>query len=333
MPKKPLIPKQVKRIMKFWAFGIIGIAFIVLVVMSMFRSNAWAVYLDDRFIGYMPINREIETHSVHDDAVRHLSASYGAAVQVNGETIIREARARRGELMAPPDMMILLSQSFAYQLVAAAIYIDNERVALLRNEYEVEHVANELKRQYIQEENNIYAGFEEDWQLKDALVDSVDDLDTASEVIQLLERPVSDTFKHTIRSGDTQGALAIEFNTSLERIGYLNNITIDTILRVGETILLETTRPRLTVITIDEITRIENIQMETDVRENDDLHVSVTRVITEGSYGQQEVRQRTTSRNGVPVGEPETVSAPRVIRDPVTRVVEVGTSETAVVVR
>jgi len=329
--REPLISPKVKRVLKFWALGLVGVAFIVLVLMSMFRNNAWSVYLDDRFVGYMPINREVETDSVHYEAVRHLSESLGASIQVNEKTIVRESRARRGELIAAPAMILELSQRFTYQIVGAAIYIDNERVAILRNETEADHVKSELMRPFINQENHVSAEFEENWQIRPALAD-LDSLDSPTDVIQLLERPIRHVHTHTIRDGDTQGALAIEFNTTLDSIGYLNNITTDAILRTGNTILLEITRPRLTVRTINEISIIEDVPMEVETRENANLHISVTNVITEGLEGQREVVQRITSINGIPTGVPEIVSS-RILRQPTTRVIEVGTSEEIIQIR
>ncbi|MCL2571728.1 MAG: G5 domain-containing protein [Defluviitaleaceae bacterium] len=329
--KEPLIPPGAKRVLRFWALGLIAVAFIVLALMSMLRHNAWAVYVDDRFVGYMPINREVETHTVHEDAVRHLSESLGAQIQVNEETVIDTARARRGEIVAAPEMIVRLSQQFTYRIVGAAIYIDGERIAVLRNESDADHVAAELKRPYVDDETTIDSSFEEGWQIRPALVDQ-DELDNPSDVIQLLERPVSDVIEHTIRPGDTQGSLAIEFGTTLESLGRLNNITVDDIIRTGSTILIETTRPRLTVRTIEEIRMLEDIPMEIETRENSNMHVSASNIITEGSYGQQEVTKRIMRINGQQVGDPEIVSR-RELRAPVTRVIEVGTSETVVQVR
>jgi len=330
-PKKPLIPPQVSRVLKFWSLGIIAIAFIVLVLMSMFRNNAWAVYLDDRFMGYIPINREVEKDSVHNDAVNHLSASIGATIQVSEETIVREARTRRANIKAAPDMMILLSQGFSYKIEAAAIYINGEQIAVLRNRYEAQHVADELQRQFIIDEGHISADFDEDWRITATLAD-MDDLDEPSDIIQLLERPVRNVIQHTIRDGDTQGALALEFNTTLESIGYLNNITLDTILRPGNIMLIEVTQPRLTVRTINETSAIEDIPMETEILENPDWHISVSEERTSGQDGQREVVTRIIRINGHQLGQPEIVST-RVLREPVNRVVEQGTSETSIEVR
>ena len=332
-PKRPVISPRVRHGLKFWALGLIVIAFVVLGLINLFGHNAWAVYLDDRFLGYMPINREAEPASVHDDAVSHLSSFLlGADVQVNEQTVIRPTRARAREVYAAADMIRLISRNFTYQIVASAIYLDGERVATLRNISDAEHVASEIKRQFITEHTlRDLTAFEEDWQIRSVMADQ-EEMDEPSDVIQWLDRPVTDIIRHVIRQNDTQGALAIEFNTTIERIGYLNDISRDAILGTGNILLIEITRPRLTVRTVDQVTVIEDIPKDVEIIENPDLHTAVTNVITEGRNGEQEVVRRITKLNGIQVGTPEIVST-RILREPETRVEEVGTSETTMEVR
>jgi len=331
IPKEPLIPKPVRRVLKFWALGAIAIAFIVLALMSMLRNNAWAVYLDERFVGYMPINREIEMSSVHDDAVRHLASSLGATVIVREQTFVREARARSGDIIPAQAMNAELSGRFTFEIQAAAIYINGEHIANLRNQSEADHVASELQRPFLPEEGLISVDFEEEWEVRTAMVESIDDLDTASEVIDLLEREVAHVFLHTIATGDTQGALALRFGTTIERIGELNNISADTILRIGETLQIEQPGQHLSVRTVEEVTITEDVPMAEVTTENHDMHVSETNVLIEGSYGERAVTQHITRVNRIIVGAPEVVSV-TMLREPVTREVEVGTS-TAMTVR
>jgi len=323
--KKPLIPPKVKHVLKFWSIGIIAITLIVLIMMSMLRHNAWAVYLDDRFVGYMPINREVETYTVHDDAVRHLADSHATTVRVNEKTQIRTARAPRGEIVAASEMIVTLAQRFTYQIEASAIYLEGERIAILRNRAEVDHIENEIQREFFYPyERDIVASFEEDWVVRTILA-NLEDLHDQGEVIQLLSRPSTAVHEHTIRDGDTQGHLAIEFGTTIESIGYLNDITIDTILRPGYPLLIETTRPRLTVRTVGEITEMEPIPMEIEQIENHNMHVlDDPIIITEGRDGQQEVIKRVTRINGIQEGEAEIISR-RTTDEPVTQVQEVGT--------
>ena len=330
--KKPFFSPKVKRVLSFWSLGVIAILFIVLILMSMLRHNAWAVYVDGRFVGYMPINREVEMYTVHSDAVSHLSVSHVADVRVNEETIVRTARARRGEIMPATAMTVAVAQQFTYQIMAVAVYLDGEQIAILRNRYEVEHVEREIQRVYFDPtESNIVASFEEEWEARPTLVD-IEDLDTQSNIIQMLSRPVSDIYRHTIRPSDSQSALALEFSTTIESIGYLNNIGIDAILDIGDTLLIEITRPRLTVRTVGQVTFLEDIPMYVRTIDNPNWHVSEVYVREPGRNGQQEVIKEITRINGTQVGEPEIISE-REITSPQDRVEEVGTSTTIIDVR
>ena len=333
-PKAPLFPPHVKRILRLWALGLIGLAFVVMGLINVFSYNAWAIYLDEQFLGYMPINREAETYTVHDAAVQHLTEFLGAEVRVNQVVTVHMARASRNDIYTAPDMIRRISQSFDPEIIASAIYIDGERVAVLRNEQEAQNVADEIMRRFTNE-NTIteLSRFEEDWQIvRVAVAADMEDMDSSYEVIQLLERPVRDIHRHIIRGGDTQGALAVEFNTTLNSIGELNDITSDAILRVGNTLLIEITRPRLTVVTVDEVTSLEVEPMEVETRENPNMHTSVTTVLNEGRDGERRVVQRITRVNGAQTGAPEIISS-SVLTPPETRIVEVGTSETTIQVR
>jgi len=326
--KEPLLSPKLKRVLRFWAVAIVVIVFVVLGLMTIFRNNAWAVYLDDQFMGFMPINREIEEHSVHNDAVRHLSDFLGAEVQVEEVATIRTTRAGRRELYTQPEMIRKISLNFTYQIVATAIYIGNDRVALMRNQEAAEHVKDELTRRY-RTADTISVDFEEDWRIERVTTESLYDLALPSEVIQLLERPYEEIIRHTIGPGENKSILAVRFYTTVDRISELNDIPRDAIIREGDTLLIEITRPRLTVVTIDETSTIEDIPMDIETVENHDLHVSITNTLEEGRYGEREVTMRITKINGNPVGEPELVNSVT-LREPETRIVEVGTSDTII---
>jgi len=331
-PKEPLLSPRIRRILRLWSLGFIGLAFVVMGLINVFSYNAWAVYLGDEFLGHMPINREMEPEHIHYVAVQHRQDLMGAEIVVNERAIIRTARAGRRELYAAPDMVRRISENFTYQVMASAIYVDGERVAVLRNGAEAQHVADEIIRRFVNEHTlQGMSTFEEDWQIARISADA-EEMDSPIEVIQLLERPIQDIHRHTIRSGDTQGALAAEFNTTVNMIGYLNDIPSDAILGVGNILLIEVTRPRLTVRTVDEVTYIETIPKEIETIENPNMHVSIYEIINEGRDGEVQVRQRITRLNGVQVGAPEIVYR-RELSPAVTRIVEVGTSESAIQVR
>jgi len=334
--KRPFFPPQIWRIVRLWPLAIIGAAIVIMGLINVFSYNAWAVYLDGQLLGHMPINREIEPESIHYAAVVHRRDALGAdEVLVNETAQVRTVRAGRRELLTAPEMTVLISQNFTYQVMASAIYLNGERVATLRNKAEATHVEREIMRRFENDATTLTeeSAFEEDWQIRRvAISDISDDMDNPHEVIQFLERPIQDIHRHVIRSGDTQGALAVEFNTTVNMIGYLNDIALDAILVPGNILLIDITRPRLTVRTVEEIEFIEIIPRDVDTIYNESMHESVYEVIHEGRDGEIQVIQRITRLNGIQVGAPEEISR-RELSVAVTRVVEVGTAETVIDVR
>ncbi|MCL2378465.1 MAG: G5 domain-containing protein [Defluviitaleaceae bacterium] len=337
-PKQPFFPPHIWRIVRLWPLGVIAVAIGIMAMINVFSYNAWAVYLDGQLLGHMPINREIEPESIHDVAVRHRRDILGAdEVLVNEAVEVRTVRAGRRELYTSQDMIRLISQNFTYQVMASAIYLEGERVATLRNQAEALHVQVEIMRRF---ENDGYtirslSAFEEDWQIIQTAIDinnMDEDMDNPNEVIQFLERPIQDLHRHVIRSGDTQGGLAVEFNTTVDRIGYHNDISSDAILVVGNILLIEVTRPRLTVRTVDEVEFIELIPRDVETIENPNMLATAYEIINEGRDGEIQIVQRITRLNGVQVGAPEVISQ-RELSAPVTQVVEVGTLDTVIETR
>ncbi|MCL2404984.1 MAG: G5 domain-containing protein [Defluviitaleaceae bacterium] len=337
-PKQPFFPPHIWRVVRLWPLMIIGLAIVVMGMINVFSYNAWAVYLGGELIGHMSINREIEQESIHYDAVRHRRDILGADEVLVNETVeIRTVRAGRRELTTSHDMIRLISQNFTYRIMASAIYLEGERVATLRNEAEAIHVKNEVMARFINDDTILeLSAFEEDFQIRRIEINADnmnENMDNPNEVIHFLERPIQDIHNHVIRSGDTQGALAAYFNTTVNMIGYLNDIASDAILTVGNILRIEITRPRLTVRTVDEIEFIERIPREIETINNPDkLSTLPYEVINEGRDGEIRVIQRITRLNGVQVGVPEETYR-RELTTAVTRVIEVGTLESAIQTR
>ncbi len=128
-------------------------------------------------------------------------------------------------------------------------------------------------------------------------------------------------------SGDTLDAIARRNNTTIEKLcADTPGVTELTILRPGDIIKVETTRPYLSVRTIEEVTREQAIPMQTDTRENPSQAKSYTRVIEKGSEGKEEVTIRRTLVNGVLEKDEEEIDRVT-ISAPVTQIEEVGTME------
>jgi hypothetical protein len=176
-------------------------------------------------------------------------------------------------------------------------------------------------------ENTISAEFVESWEIRERLVDQ-EDIGTTDDALLKLDKRTRVMEDYIIQRGDTLGAIALRNNTTIDKICLDNPpMTATTILRVGDVIKLETSKPYLSVRTIDEVKRTEPIPMQTEQQENPLEHINFLRVIEEGREGEQETTVRINRVNGIQTGPEEVIGTFTTI-NPINRVVEVGTSET-----
>jgi hypothetical protein len=189
-------------------------------------------------------------------------------------------------------------------------------------------VENRLKAPF-RNENTISAEFLERWELRTKLVD-LEDLNTADDALLQLDKRIRTMENYSVRRGDTLGAIALRNNITLEKLLADNadiHLTANTIIQPGDIIKIETVKPFMSVRTIDEITKTEPLPYETEQRQNPLEYITHNRVLEEGREGEQEVTLRVARVNGIQEGAEEVINT-RTTLPPVTRVVEVGTSET-----
>lgn len=315
------------------SIGAVGVAtFIVvgLLLLNLFSHNALAVYMDEVRMGHVTINRDWEPDHVHYRAVAHLESRRGTTVIVDQRVTTRPTRAGRRNIMSLSEMSSLLSDNFTYKISATAIHVNDSLEAVVRTEACALNAAQMLKAPFITE-NTVVAEFVEDWQLVPWLIDEENEdveLLTPLDAAERLERPAVSRIEYVVQGGDTLGALAMRFNTPMDRIALINDITTSTIIRPGDTLYIETRRPLLSVRTIDEVLVSEEIPMPIEVIYNPDIPESQRVVIHEGQPGEQLIARRITKVDGVQVSYE--VSQHQIVRDAVTHVIEEGTGQPVV---
>lgn len=333
VPKKVKKPRQQFRYSKevgIACLGLLCLGFIVFGIILLTSDNALAVYLDEQRVGFLPLNRETrewDADYVQAQAVAHREASVAAEIVVTEQVHLRRVRANRRYLTHATitEVISQVSQGFSYQIVATAIYIDGQRIALLRSQGLADFVEQHFTGAF--DTSNTLEASIVGWELRTLVVPD-EGLNTADFAITYLDRPIETTIPYTVRDGDTKGVIALRNGIPLSRLLEDNNLAPDAIIRPGDIINIRTTRPFVTVRTIEQETRTEVIPKEIDTREDDTMAIGDVRVISEGRDGERNLIVRITRENGTVISE-EVISATMTIT-PETRIVEVGTSPTAV---
>ncbi|MCL2188163.1 MAG: G5 domain-containing protein [Defluviitaleaceae bacterium] len=332
-PVQPSAKKEKKPLSRFGkGLGYIcliacAIGLLVLGIVMLTSNNALAVYLDDTRIGYLPRNRETrewDPEYIYEHAVSRRAASVAATILVNERVFLQPVRANRRYHDTITGIITKVSEGMTYQIVATAIYVHGERIAVMRTPAMAAHVANWFTGAF--ETDNTLESTIEGWETRILHVSEAE-LDSTDAAIELLDRQVETIIPYTVRDGDTQGAIALRNGIPLGRLQADNDLTNYTIIRVGQILNIRSTRPFLLVRTTEEITRTEFIPADVITNENDQLAAGDINVILEGRDGERTVTVRLTNINGEP--DSEEVIRAVIVTQPETRVVEVGTSEDA----
>jgi hypothetical protein len=131
--------------------------------------------------------------------------------------------------------------------------------------------------------------------------------------------------EYVVQLGDTLGDIAVRHNTTLSRL-YEDNPDFNpaTVLRVGDVLLINSTRPLLSVRTVEYTVHEEEIPVEIRELENHSQPTTFLRVEHEGSPGLMIREIHTTRINNVQYGQP--VEAHYHIEvEMLPRIIEVGT--------
>jgi len=306
---------------------IICVGLVVLGIIMVLSNNALAVYVNDERVGYLPLNRETREwnpDNIQQQAVAHRARSVDAVIHVNERVSLEPVRANRRYHETLDVIIREVSQIFTYRIEATAIYVDSERIAVMRTRALAEHVANHFIGAY-RDANTTEASID-GWEYI-VLIIMDEGLDSVDAAIERLDRQIETTIPYIVRSGDTKGAIALRHSIPFDRLLIDNGLAADAIIRPGDIINIRTTRPFLSVRTTRDETRTEVIPMEVVRETNDQMALGDINVLQEGREGERTVVVRTVYINGQLISE-EIISA-TVTTQPETRIVQEGTSTTA----
>jgi murein DD-endopeptidase MepM/ murein hydrolase activator NlpD len=141
---------------------------------------------------------------------------------------------------------------------------------------------------------------------------------------QLLTKGTVKQVVHTVQEGDCISCIAEKYGITSKDI-YANNpgITEDTLLQLGQQIIVTANRPLVTVQVVEEVTREETIDYSTQIRNNEKLPRGDSKIVQEGREGSKIVRYQIVKENGQIVER--NVLEQKVVTQPVAKIIERGT--------
>ncbi|MCZ8517629.1 M23 family metallopeptidase [Paenibacillus filicis] len=129
--------------------------------------------------------------------------------------------------------------------------------------------------------------------------------------------------KYTVEKGDCVGCIAKKLNIPKQVI-YQNNPSIsDDMIKVGQQLDLTVLQPTLAVRTVEKVVENQEIQYETEYKQDDSMRLGTNQIISPGKNGLKKVTIELTKVNGLMADEK--VLSEEVVQEPVKAVAVKGT--------
>lgn len=230
---------------------------------------------------------------------------------------------------------------------ALALEIDGETIAYVKNKEEAEEILEQLQLQYISAEE--YKDLKERPEAKDPLPElalgdtrilntrfseeiewkkqKVDpnEVQSVDEVIALLQNGTVEQEKYSVEEGDSISTIANQFDLSTDELEDLNDMSEEDVLKVGQTLVVETLEPYVDVITNKTEFKEEEMPFDTKVIEDDDLFKGEEKVKQEGKKGKRTVLYHMKESNGEELEKNELEE--EVLEKPVEEIIIKGTKD------
>jgi len=287
------------------------------------KNNALAVYVNDRPIGIIG-DTNITENQLSSEIVAKLDKENETKTSVSDKISLVPVIARDSDISTEYEIISSIKDNIVYNIDSYTISVNGNNVVSLKTKSEAEDVLEKIKSQNV---NNIKgfvsAEFADDIKVYEQYnpVDSISSYDEAYK--KLSEKEAEKKF-YTVLEGDTIEKISQKTGSSISEIKKLNpNVTENSILKIGDKLLISKEKPFLSVKTIAKVSYNEDVPFKTDEVKNNKEYKNYKKVIQKGQTGEKVTTDEIVYIDGNET-ERKTIKA-AIIKEPVNEKVEVGT--------
>ncbi|MBA4685629.1 MAG: peptidoglycan DD-metalloendopeptidase family protein [Candidatus Galacturonibacter soehngenii] len=193
------------------------------------------------------------------------------------------------------------------------------------NGQQPEATTGDLSGEAVTEDGILDISFEQKIEVVETYVQSeeITDLETA---INLVTKDQEKNKIYEVISGDCLSVVAQKNNVSVSKIVEMNeNLDENTVLQIGDEIVVTVPEPELSVIVTEQTTYEEEYTLPVEYIENDNWFTTKQEVMQEGSSGFREVTAKLTQRNGKETNRE--IIEENIITEAIPKIIQVGTQE------
>lgn len=326
--KKPRRPSGKRRLPPRRAFVLAAAALLLVILYIFVRKNGTAVFVAEESVGILK-GRSVKAEQIIQTVEGQLESLVGTKVKLNEEITTKGVHIgskNKKDVCTLEHLLPKIRNIVTYKAEASVIMVDNARTVILPNHEAAEAVLQQVQTDILPE-NGVSEDAQLSWvenvQIVDELVES-SELLTQEEAVAFLETKTEATQTYTIQTGDALYLIAIEFNTTIEKLNEMNpDVNLIAGIRAGQMITVPVQKPRISVKCVETQEQISVEPKTTETRYDDSKPSGYQRVIQQGRAGQKKSVIQITSINGI-VTEEQEISK-EIITEPLPEIIVKGT--------
>jgi LysM repeat protein len=288
------------------------------------HKNALQVSLNGKSLGIIK-EKNVTAENLKELVSLRLQKENGTEIELLDTITTLLVHSPKSELISSDSVLNAICSMANYRLLAAVIIVDNTEICVVASAAAAADIKNRLIGAYIEPGQNIT----EKETVEEFVIESryvgKEEVDTAEAAYDMLNRSFSTTKPYTVKKGDTTSVIADANGMSLAELQELNpGIDVfNGVLSIGQQISLKSTKPFISVRTVETITYTEVEPKQIDYQYNPNELSTFSRVVRQGKDGQSEVTAEIVRVNAFEV-ERNVIN--RVITvQPVNEIIEKGT--------
>lgn len=207
---------------------------------------------------------------------------------------------------------------------ASGLYVDGKFVGSMTSRAELEGVLDAIKKTYCDGGENERAEFVQQVQITDGLY-LTESVMVAEKMKEKLTALAVEKNEHIVQPGDTLSSLARKYDMTLSELRAMNPEIKNDVIYDGKPITVQRPQPFLRVKVVRTVQYTEAIKYSTEKEYDDTKLVTYEKVKVKGVEGSQNVTAEITYIDGIQ--QSKTIIAIEVTKQPVTKVVIVGTKK------
>ncbi len=295
---------------------------IVLVLLVSFigaKTSAYAVYIDDKEKLVVKSSASVEQIKAQIEA--ETNQKYNGEMKICNTIEYKKTWVMPGSIIPEEEIKEVLLNELDIKAPASAISVNGKIIAYMSNKEQANQLLQDMKKEYTQlgqDEKLLEVSFAEKVEIQEGLANP-EDLLSIEETRNLITTGTSAPQKYIVEEGDCLWLIARKNDMYVDDIIKVNQLKTED-LSLGQELILETSKPYISVLSKVEGEKTEAIPYETQIIV--DKSSSSIKVKQAGMDGQKHIAYIATLVNGV-VQDREILEED-IIKEPINKVIVKG---------